>query len=182
MRALRKNQKGFTLVEMLGYLALLGVLLALVYSIFYRISANVSAADRTLLKERSDFGVVWMMQRDIRRSAKVMDAYGPFKASEGALILLIEKSKESDTPVVIYRFSESETALLRHETNADQPSQGVTSRRLGFEIEGFEFAADEENANLLRVDILLKKAELKERKLGVLRDQPLTFHTLMRNG
>ena len=179
---MRKNQRGFTLIEMLGYLALLGVLLALVYSIFYRISAYVSAADRTLLKERSDFGVVWMMQRDIRRSSKTMDAYGPFKASDGAMILLIEESKESDTTVIIYRFSESENALLRHEANADQPSQGVTSRRMGFEIEGFEFEADKENANLLRIDILVKQEELKERRLGVLRDQPLTFHTLMRNG
>ena len=177
VRILRKDTRGFSLVELLAYLALLGMLLTVIYSIYYQFSRTLSAADRTMLKERSGSNAVRMLQDDIRRSSEVMDAFGPFRASDGTLILLIEQAEDSEKDIVIYRLAESESALIRHEAKSGRPSQGMSSRNIGFDIKEFYFSIDEENAKLLKVSILVK-----EGPLGILRNRPLTFHTLMRNG
>jgi len=177
MRALRTNQRGFTLVELLAYLAMLGMLLSVIYSIFYQFSRTLSAADRTMLKERSGFSAVYMLQDDIRQSSEVMDEFGAFRAADGVLILLAGSEGSSGSKVFIYRFSESEGTLTRHEADAENPSGGVVSQRIGFDIKKFEFSVDKQNAKLVKVSLLVK-----EGPLGVLRDKPLVIHALMRNG
>ena len=173
----RRNQKGVTLIELLSYLAILGVLLMIIYTTFHRLSRIISAADGTLLKERSGYSAVRTMQSDIRKSVAALDEFGPFTAAEGALILSMEAQNEAERIIVIYRLDESESVIVRHETRTGQPSYGVSSRKVGYLVEEFDFEFDESNANLLRVKILLKSG-----RYGVLREQPLTFHSLMRNG
>jgi type II secretory pathway component PulJ len=177
MRMPRNNRKGYTLIEVLAYLAMLGMLLSVIYSIFYQFSRTLSAADRTMLKERSGFSAAHMLQDDIRRSSKVMEEFGSFRAIDGALILLAQNSEDSGNDVVIYRFSKPEGALIRHEASAENPSKGVASQRVGFDIEKFDFSLDKGNKRLVKVSILVK-----EGPLGVLRNQPLVLHALMRNG
>ncbi len=172
-----KNDKGVTLLEMLSYLALLGLILSVVYSVYYQFSRTLSAADRTMLKERSSFDAVRTMQNDIRQAGRVMKSFGPFSASDGALILLVQKRNPGGNRVIIYRLAESKNKLMRHEAAADRPLHGVSSRSLGYDIERFDFAIDEENANLLKVSVAVK-----EGPLGILRKRPLTFYAAMRNG
>jgi prepilin-type N-terminal cleavage/methylation domain-containing protein len=177
MRVLSKDQRGFSLMELLAYLAMLGMLLSVIYSIFYQFSRTLSAADRTMLKERSGFSAVHMLQDDIRRSSKILDEFGSFRAAEGALILLARNKENSGNDVVIYRFFESESTLTRHEVDAENPSGGVASQRIGFDIKAFEFSTGKGNAKLIKVSLLVK-----EGPLGVLRNKPLVIHALMRNG
>lgn len=164
-------------MELMAYLAILGVLLTLIYSVYYEMSYRVAAADKTLLKERGAFSAVRTMQGDIRRSSETLDAFGPFTASGGALILSIEHPDEAESEIVIYRLAESEGTLMRHETFPGRPSYGVSTRRTAFFVEEFNFSADEKNANLLRVTIRVETG-----RRGVLQGQPVTFHALMRNG
>ena len=177
MMMARKHQEGFTLLELLSYLAILGMLLVIIYTTFHRLSRNISTADGTLLKERGAFSAVRTMQADIRRSVGALDAFGPFSVAGGALILSMDDLDEADGEIIIYRLDEPEGTLIRHETRTGQPSYGVSSRRVGFFVEEFDFEFDENNTNLLQVNILVKTG-----RLGVLRNRPLTFHALMRNG
>jgi hypothetical protein len=164
-------------MEMLAYLAMLGMLLSIIYSIYYQFSRTLSAADRTMLKERNGFNAAHMLQDDVRRSSKVMEEFGSFRAIDGALILLAQNSDDSGNDVIIYRFSKSESTLVRHEASAENPSKGIASRRVGFDVEKFDFSVDKENTKLVKVSILVKGGSL-----GVLRNQPLVLHALMRNG
>lgn len=177
MRMTRRGQRGLSLVEMLAYIALLSTILSVIYSVYYQFSRTLSAADRTMLKERSAFNAVRMMQDDIRRSADVLDEFGPFRAAAGALILLVDRAESSEKAVIIYRLSESEDVLVRHEAKTGQPAHGVSSRSVGFDVKEFDFSRDESNAKLLKVSILVK-----EGPLGILRNRPLVSHALMRNG
>jgi len=177
MKAQSGNRKGYTMMEMLAYLAMLGMILAIIYSIFYQFSRTLSAADRTMLKERGGFSAAQMLQDDVRRSGKVMEEFGSFRAIDGALILLAQKADESGKDVIIYRFSEPEGALIRHEVNADDPSKGVASQRVAFDVEKFAFSVDKGNPKLVKVSI-----RVKEGPLGVLRNRPLILCALMRNG
>lgn len=164
-------------MEVLVYLALLGMVLSIVYSVYYQFSRTLSAADRTMLKERSCFAAVRAMQDDIRRSNEVLDSFGPFNAADGALILLIGQLDGAGGEIVVYRLAESENTLVRHETKVGATSSGISSRNIGFDVREFYFSMDEGGANLLSVSVLVK-----EGPLGVLRNRPLTFSTLMRNG
>ena len=164
-------------MEMLVYLALLGTVLSVVYSIYYQFSRTLSAADRTMLKERSCFAAVRAMQDDIRRSNEVLDSFGPFNGADGALILLIGQLEAPGGEIVIYRLAESENTLVRSETKVGGQSRGLSSRNVGFDVREFGFSMDESGVNLLRVSVLVK-----EGPLGVLRNRPLTFSAHMRNG
>ena len=102
MKNLHKSNKGFTLMELMAYLALFGMLLSVIYSVYYQFSRTFSAADATLIKERGAFDVVRRLQNDIRKSGEVAEALGLSDATvrthvfraKNALRLAMEPFKE----------------------------------------------------------------------------------------
>jgi hypothetical protein len=164
-------------MELLCYMALFGLVLSVVYSVYYQFSRTLSAADRTMLRERSVFHAVRTMQQDIRRSTKILESFGPLNASDGVLILLLGDDREKDAPVIIYRLAESANTLMRYQTTMGAKPQGISSVELGHGVEEFDFSADKDTGNLLKVSIKVKKSPL-----GVFRDRPLIFYTAMRSG
>lgn len=177
LRKLLNNNRAFTLVELLCYMALFGLVLSVIYSVFYQFSRTLSTADRTMLRERSVFHAVRTMQQDIRRSTKILESFGPLNASDGVLILLLREDREKDAPVIIYRLAESANTLMRYQTRMGALSQGISAIELGHGVEAFNFAVGKDSENLLKVSIKVKKSPL-----GVFRDRPLIFYTAMRSG
>ena len=177
LRKLLDNDRAFTLVELLCYMALFGLVLSVIYSVYYQFSHTLSAADRTMLRERSVFHTVRTMQQDIRRSTKILESFGPLNASDGVLILLVGENRDKDAPVVIYRLAESANTLMRYQTNMGAKPHGISSIELGHGVEEFDFAVGKDSENLLKVSIKVKKSPL-----GVFRDRPLIFYTTMRSG
>ncbi len=177
MKNLHTCRRGYTLFEVLAYLALLGMLSTIMYSIYYQFSRTLSAADATLIKERGVFEMVRCLQNDIRRSKEVAEAFGPFRASDGVLILLADGGETPEERVIIYKREASRKVLMRYETAAKGEFRNATARSLGHDIEQFDFTVAKENPKLVRVTFLVK-----EGRLGVLRNRPLRFHTMMRNG
>jgi hypothetical protein len=164
-------------MELMAYLALFGMIMSVMYSVYYQFSRTMSAADRTLLKERSGFDLVRRMQDDIRRSNEIANAFESFRASDGFLILMVDGDQVPEKQVIIYKYAESRKTLMRYQMAADDPAQGVSSRSLGHGIEDFDFSVDQHAPKLVKVSILVK-----EGPLGTLRNRPLSFHVSMRNG
>jgi len=163
-------------MELLCYIALFGLVLSVIYSVFYQFSRTLSAADRTMLRERSVFHAVRTMQQDIRQSTKILESFGPLNASDGILILLLREDRDKDAPVIIYRLAESANTLMRYQAKMGAPSQGISSIELGHGVEAFDFSAGKDSENLLKVSIKVKKSPL-----GIFRDRPLIFYTAMRS-
>lgn len=177
MKNVHTCRRGFTLLELMAYMALLGLLLTIIYSVYYQFSRTLSAADATLIKERSVFDMVRWLQNDIRRSKEVAESFGPFRASDGILILLADGEETPEEQVIIYKREESRKVLVRYQTAANGEFRNATVRSLGHDIEKFEFSVAKENPKLVRVSFLVK-----EGPLGILRNRPMSFHAMMRNG
>lgn len=177
MNRSRSNGRGYTLVEMLAYIALLGMILSVIYSIYYQFSRTLSAADRTMLKERSALDLTQRLQDDIRRSERVIEESGPFKASDGALILLAKMGEDGEQQIIVYRLNKSKNMLMRYQRPADSSWEDVSYRSFGYDVEAFEFLMDKDFPNLLRISMTLK-----EGAFGSFCGGPVTFCTMMRNG
>ena len=178
MKNIRKSNAGFTLMELMAYMGLFVMLLTVIYSVYYQFSRTFSAADATLIKERGAFDVVRRLQNDIRKSEEIADAFGPFKASDGVLILMADDEETPEKKVIIYKHLASRKTLVRYQTTtAEGTLQNVSSQGLGHGIENFDFSIDQKSPKLVKVSILVK-----EGPLGILRNRPFSFYALMRNG
>lgn len=177
MKTVLRNCRGFSILEILGYLVLLGMLLSVIYSIYYQLSHTLSAADTAMLSDGRNFEAIRKIQGDIQQSTKVLETFGPFKLSDGALILSMKTVDASEENVVVYTHAESGKTLMRYQANAAQPRECVSSIDFGHNIETFFFSVDQKNANLVRVGL-----EIARMPYGLCCEKPLIFFAKMRNG
>jgi type II secretory pathway component PulJ len=171
MRTWRRKPGGYTLVEMLSYIALFGMLLSVIYSIFYQFSRTISAAERTIVSERKTYGIVQTMQDDFRHSRGIVDRFGPFRANKHCLLLTL--GGQSDSEIVIYRFDESRGSLTRFQSMGDE--KHVASRTVGEGIRTFTYSISPRD-RLLKVSL-----EVKKRFYGSLKKKPLIFYAAARS-
>ncbi|MBI4832942.1 MAG: hypothetical protein HY801_15595 [Candidatus Lindowbacteria bacterium] len=176
MRKPLRNREGFTLFEILTYIFLFGLLTSVIYSVYFQFSRTLPAAEGALLRERGAYHAVQRIQDDIRRSSGIEENFGPLKSGPGCLMLRIRREGGSGNDIVVYKFAKTQKALIRYQVAAEQSSQNVYSLKLGYDVEDFKFSVDEDNANLLKTNLRVKRGTY-----GILRNRPLTFYTLMRN-
>lgn len=165
----RKDPRGVTLFELLGYLALFGLLMNFVYGVYYQVSRTLSTADKGMLMERSTYDAVRSMQDDIRQSVSMLDSFGPFTSSDGCLIL---QGGSDSGDVIVYRLAESNRSLVRYHLAADQ--SGVSSKSVGMGVSGFKFSEDGEG--LVAVTLVLN-----EKARGQALPCVMVFQAFMRN-
>jgi len=176
MKRRHDNSGGFTLVELMAYMALFGVILSVIYSTYYQFSRTVSAAEITMLKERQAFSAIRWIQDDFRRSKNVLVSFGPFGASGECLILNIPGGGDSANEVVIYKHDVSGRTLTRYHYEAGQSETIPSSLVVGKGIMEFKYSFEKEKEHLLRVSF-----GLTEGPLGAFSNRPLHFAVARRN-
>jgi type II secretory pathway pseudopilin PulG len=171
MRKCIRKSKGYTLVELLSYMALFGVALSLIYSIFYQFSRTIAAAELTIVNERKTYGIVKTLQDDFHRSSGTLDRFGPFRASDHCLLLALQG--QNDAEIAIYRFDKSRGTLTRFASMGDE--KHFASHIAGESITEFAYSLSPQD-ELLKVSL-----ETKKRFYGSLEKKPLIFYAAARS-
>jgi prepilin-type N-terminal cleavage/methylation domain-containing protein len=175
MKRRQDNLRGFTLVELMAYMALFGMILSLIYSIYYQFSRTISAAEITMLKERQTFSLIQKMQDDFRQSKSVLDSFGSFKRSGKCLILSLPGEGNSSNEVVVYKYDKGD--ITRYHYESSQRELVPSSVIVGKGIKKFKYSFKQEKENLLGVSLVLN-----EGPFGAFSGRTLQFSVARRNG
>ena len=152
-----KYRKGYTLIEMFVYISILYVVLAMIWSIFFRTSKIVKLNNKYLdaiyaVNEFKD-----IIQTDIRSALKIIPEKRGFKTSKHTLVLAIPNetaTNEDNLNYVIYDFSPEDKILKRVYLKKTQDGLIPATRKIKFKIKELKFVIRDLSNNKI-VDVSL---------------------------
>lgn len=145
------NQKGFSLVEMIIYMALLVILLATIVTSILSLTTHYRAVKNTREIEDSGIAVLDRMTRDIRNADGVLTDVSIFNVSPGTLTLVSTDSTTGISTTTMFRV-ESERVVVYENSVLVGPLTKNSVDILGFTIRHI----DTPNADAIKIELSMQ--------------------------
>ncbi len=156
MKKMKKMKKGFTLIELMIVVGLIGIMVPVIYSVFdYGMLGYRTGAGQVEIF-RAAQPVILLLQNDIRAGIRVVDEFSGFKTSKNSLVL-----EKEDSYVCYY----SDKKILTRRVIAKVGNQ-KEAQRLSRCLKGITFDYSKKPFIAFKL-LFLQKVRGKETKLGL---------------